>query len=620
MDLNQEQRDAVESKASRITVIAGAGSGKTRVLIGRMQWLLNNGVSPSEILAITFTRKAAGELLTRMDQMDDESFFRGAFAGTFHSLCYQIIADEGYRLSGIVDHKFTVLDATESDVLLRQVCQDLGYYRPSKKAWKEGWSLKKVKAFFRQWRNAAPGDVVRGERDFDRVMREYETQMFANGCLDFDGLIGAVLRLFERDVEFCLKYQYRWSHVLVDEIQDASADQWQLLDHLCPPADLFVVGDPRQSIYGFRGAVKYGDWGPRLASEVMSLDTCYRCSQSVLSAANGVSKAMKGGWAGMMPPDNHPYPAGEVRVVHGRTGDMIPVIRGLHASGYKWDEIAVLARARRSIKRLATFLEDRVRAEGDDIPYKLIGRRLDFTDSTAFREHVSLLKMAVNPYDYVSWLTWARPRFESHELIDVRVLAETKHLPIASAFMQAYPDHWLTDWFHTTASLPLIVDAADTLTGSGACAHTNFWADHCLGLTVEEGLRWLATYDPDRENEEADDCPGVTLSTIHAAKGLEWPCVLILDCNENSIPSSQSIKEKTVDEERRVFYVALTRAKERALLHVRRPEDQSSDRPINQPSRFLAEAGVVLMTVTPDPNSFEPIHNEKEFRHGSTDC
>lgn len=248
MNLTDRQRSAVEATEREVLVIAGAGSGKTRVLTERVRWLLDHGASPSDLLVLTFTRAAAGELRDRLEGVDTA----GILLGTFHSIALTILRSDGDKLGYDVD-TLTVVDPDDADLLLKQVCQDLGYL--DGKTWRQGLSWKAVakcrEAFYSgTW--ARSGDTLDVRET--NIIACYHMRLHDLNSLDFGLILTECHKLLESFPDVLERWRGRIKHVLVDECQDSSRLEFSLYDMFCPPAHLFMVGDLRQTLYRFRGA------------------------------------------------------------------------------------------------------------------------------------------------------------------------------------------------------------------------------------------------------------------------------------------------------------------------------------------------------------------------------
>ena len=559
MQLTTSQLRAVTTDSRDVLVIAPAGSGKTRVVVERIAHLLTvRGVKPWEILCLTFTRRAAGEMRERLlqrlrDQVDGDpvSVVAKMLCGTFHSVALTLLTDHGSRIGY---ESLTVITEDDSEFLLQAVCQDFGYCRGKK--WREGLSAIKVRAALDRTYTSGVEPGVECERI---IVREYKARLYSMQCLDFGSILLECRRLFSECPDVLATYRKQIKHVLVDELQDSDAVQFSMHDWFAPPATFFGVGDRRQSVYGFRGARPDLMRERHPDAEVIDLRECWRCGDSIVAAANRL--IAHNGDTLAQPMIGATDRAGIVREITGRSADVAAMVRVLGSEGYAWSDIAVLARRHSTLERLADAMVEA------GIPHHRVGAGADICKGGPFLELHAALRLCINPRDRMAELRLKRmpePRRD--------VFIAT----IRSAILSGDGNVNATD----------VGPAACDIMGR-VTPEVVWWQEHCPDTHIADALRWYAIMDAQ------DDLPRgnvVTLATIHAAKGLEWPAVIVANCLEGELPGSRAIREPGgVEEERRVMYVAETRAAETLLLHWRRPEDQSPDGRIQEPSRFLGE-------------------------------
>lgn len=575
MQLTEAQRKAVETNEDNIYVSAGAGCAKTTVLVARAVNLLESGVQPHEIMLVTFTRKAAEEIRSRIVGGIEEKAgpihagYGKPYIGTFHALALDAIRCSGRNVS--------VIDDATLDDFIRMTARDIGYLKG--KTWKAGLSLSKC-------RQAFTGEAATPEEAKQPaflialgVNVELVTYSLYTYPMLLDGMV-ELLTILPAD---------HWlagiEHVLVDEGQDCDYQQCEIIELLHEHgASVFAVGDPRQRIYGWRGACGYS---VVLNEQEIHLTECFRCPPAVLAPANRLMA------------DYPPLEAvGDHRdnvffVIHGRTNDVRLEIEGAHAQGYAWDDIAILVRSNRSARRYQTRLRDLA----PEIPTYRVGATLDESDTPEFRKPVAAMRLLADP---------CNPLLFRHacEMLDVprdKELEARKLAAHGGSFISAMSGAGLVA-FDVMLDLSVDKDAdapdgRDTMSVISLLNETvafkpdivDWWERNCPLVrwsSVASCLDWLAGYTADDEQVPEGN---VVISTIHSAKGLEWPVVIVPDLNEGNLPTAQAIKAGDVDEERRCLYVAITRAKEVCLLHYRRAEDQAADREIKAPSRFLEE-------------------------------
>jgi len=625
MKLTPQQKLAVETTSPNVLVVAGAGSGKTRVLTARIAHLLEQGIDPSSILTFTFTRKAANEMKTRVAGLIGERTTNSMLIGTFHSIALIILERHakmvGYR-PGI-----SVFSDADQWTVLESVGRDLGYMNGRK------WTAFAKKDVARALEVAAAkkycagiaatfppdyiaealtasGDMRLSVADaLGKLIHGYRNRLFENNAVDFSGILSECQRLFAEREDILKMYQNTFAHIMVDEYQDTDLVQYNLHNWLSPPANLFAVGDVSQCVYQWRGAhpeLMMNLQSDRPDLEILKLEECFRCGPSIVAAANRLIEHNQ---------DRIPCTLkssvdyeSTVHVQPGRSEDVANMVKVAHEEdGFSWGDIAVLGRSHRTLKRLETVLKEKV------IPCVRIGALSDVCETDASRDLHAAMRLVANEWDDVAFLR-LRPFLGLNDQLEYAVLS---HLAASKS-----KSHWrvwveekttnigesghlertIHEFRPTDASVNAmameVVTAigaalADIRSTDGEYLETirqacEFWQKMTPRMMLHEALQWFATKDIQDEIEATKDPHKVTLMTVHAAKGLEWPCVLVAGLNEKSFPSSRGDEE----EERRLCYVAITRAKELLVLHYRRDCDQAEGRKPQPPSRFLTESGV----------------------------
>jgi DNA helicase-2/ATP-dependent DNA helicase PcrA len=604
LDLTPAQRAAVETEAHEALVIAGAGSGKTRVLAARVHRLLTHGVSPYNLLVLTFTRKAAAELKARLATIMESVGghpLRGALIGTFHAIALKILAIDGGRL-GYDTKSLTVMDPDDADLLLKQVCADHGHVTLGDTLkWRHDLSWKRITQYreYRYTQSKAPEWLdEKAALIADTVMGEYWSRCKHQNLLDFGLILKQTRKLLGDEPEVLERWRVRILHVLVDELQDSDKTQYDLHDFFAPPGSFFGVGDFRQSIYGFRGARPHLMKERHPEAQVYHLNECFRCGDRIVDAANTlIDKNQE--------PLTEPMTGvsgriGSVGTVPGRSSDIIKTI--VQAAGSSWRELAVIARKHQTLKRLAELCEQ------GGIPHHRVGAKFDITATDEFRRLHAALRLCVNPRDDLAFMRLAPAfRLTQAQYTALRRKAAsdgTAHfialydcdplailVDIIASYGEAIEDSKLpTDIPSWVMQLEALLSPNDGVTPREAAA-VDFWCDNCKEQSVADALEWFALRD---SQDDLTDADAVTLITAHAAKGLEWDTVIMAECNEGDFPSGLALHEATgVKDERRLFYVALTRARETAIMHYRRACDQNPERKIKCQSRYVAETGIL---------------------------
>jgi ATP-dependent DNA helicase UvrD/PcrA len=648
-DLNPPQREAVTHGEGPLLVLAGAGSGKTRVLTHRIAYLLATGQAlPSEILAITFTNKAAGEMRERVERLVGGAS-RVMWVMTFHSACARILRSDAPRLG--YKRAFTIYDEADSLRMVKRCAGELGVdpKRIPPRAVRSQISSAKNQLLdsdaYAELSNEGRepgGGAHEGATYFAQtvadVYRLYERRMLEANAMDFDDLLVRTVNLLElfEDVRERYRRAFRW--VLVDEYQDTNRAQYRLLQLLCEQqGNLFVVGDDFQSIYGFRNAdirniLEFERDFP--GTTAVKLEQNYRSTGTILDAANGIisnnrSQKPKHLWtdAGR----GEPVTLVELDDEHAEARYVASEIERLVSDeGIPRDEIAVFYR----VNAQSRVLEDTlVRFE---IPYQVIGGT-KFYERAEIKDAVAYLSLLANPADAVSFARivnaprrgigqQTQARLQSHanttgdSIWDVfstpervpglgpaalkavgrfaemmRGLRERAGAAAGSAPVAGLLEAVLTDsgyleglQVERTIEAEGRIENLQELVGVAAEFDANRELEGESEVRpVEEFLAQISLYT-DQDALRADDglC---TLMTLHNAKGLEYEAVFMIGCEEGVFPHMRSIEEGNLEEERRLCYVGVTRAKQRLWMSFARRRTLHGSRGYNLPSRFLGE-------------------------------
>jgi DNA helicase II / ATP-dependent DNA helicase PcrA len=657
-DLNPQQRAAVVHEGSPLLIVAGAGSGKTRVLTRRMAYLIAaREVRPSEILAITFTNKAAGEMASRAAALTGAAA-RGMWVMTFHSACVRFLRREATRFG--YPSSFSIYDQADSERLMALACRELDLdakRHPYRAMLAQVSALKNELIDYETF--AARAETYR-ERVLAEAYGEYQRRLVAAGAMDFDDLIMNTVFLLQAFPDVSSAWRQRFRHVLVDEYQDTNHAQYALVKELVtaspgselPPGELAVVGDADQSIYAFRGATirnieEFTRDFP--GATVILLEQNYRSTQNILAAANAVVSRNEGRtpkrlWsdAGDGPPiagyvaDSEHDEAAFVAEEVDRLTDEKEAARG---------QVAVFYRTNAQSR---VFEEVFIRA---GLPYKVVGG-VRFYERREVRDLLAYLRLIANPGDEVSLrriLNTPRRGIGDRAEACVAALAQRDKTSFAAAL--ARPDdvpglaarsarsieafNALIDGLRADAEagMPVADVAEAVLERSGYLAELQASEDLQDASRIENlnelvsvareydatglpaGLRdpddpaagqvgTLADFleqvslvaDADQVPDVEDHGGQVTLMTLHTAKGLEFPVVFLTGLEENVFPHQRSVNdEKELEEERRLAYVGITRA-ERRLYLTRALTRTWWGRPeYHAQSRFLAEVPASLI-------------------------
>ena len=576
MELSTEQKIPCYTKSSKALVIAPAGSGKTRLLISRIGYLISEcGVSPYEIMSFSYTRKSSGEIVNRLSKEIGIQANR-ITAGTQHGVSLKLLQTYG-ELVGLKPDKITIYGSWEENYLLKEVAIELGYHNG--KSWK---NIKKyqIDGAFNLYYTS--GIWIKDNDKAKEIMQAFFARCHENNALTYGMILTKFLKLIPKISKFL-----NLRHILVDEIQDMSPLQWKIINELCSHtgADLFVIGDHRQAIFGFRG----GDCDYLIRNQhlfdVYNLTDNYRSSANIVDAANqliehcGVSigEPMRAVREQIAP------------IVVRYKMDSTALVKGIKMGGNTFDgNVAILARNHWMLEKLSTLLTEA------NIKHEYIGKKSKLVRSEEFRIFHSFLKLIVNEHDNFSFVLIRQYlELSAQEYADIRWNATVEYQSHFSAW-KATPDkdsYTWQKWFKVAertdmaSAIDLMKDIDFGFDTEPIFDFVYAWIlDHYDG-TIDAYLNWLATFDVSDEIKE--DVEGLQLLSMHSAKGLEWPTVIILGLNEGIFPSKQSISKNDIEEELKIAYVAMTRS-ENQLILTSRPLIKDDNGDIKNPvSRFI---------------------------------
>ena len=645
--LNPAQLAAVHHLAGPCLVLAGAGSGKTRVIVHKIARLLQFGMAPRQIAAITFTNKAAAEMRERARSLVGPRAAKDLVISTFHSLGVRLLRSDGERVG--LKQQFSILDS--DDVL--GVLRDAGGCTDNALARRWQWTIS-------LWKNqgldadaaerAAQSD---DERVAARVMRRYQERLSAYQAVDFDDLIGLPLALLQRDAEARAKWQATFGHVLVDEYQDTNAVQYDLLKALvggavggagCTP--FTAVGDDDQSIYGWRGAtIENLKRLPQdfVQLKVVPLEQNYRSTGHILRAANAVIAKNpklfeKKLWSEFG--DGEPVRVIECDGEEHEAERAVARIQALRGQGAcKFADFAVLYRANHQ----ARVFEQKLRAA--QIPYKVSGGQSYF-DRAEIKDLCAWLRLLVNPDDDPAFLRaattpkrgighqtlaslgefaakWKLSLFEALFAPSLGTALKGKAIDALHEFGREVNDleqrarhahgaeaarKLLLEWLTAIRYEQHLHDGEDSEKLAAArwgnvMDFIDWISRRCGGELAGDGSGDLSESQSVLQvaqtisiiislAERGDEQDVVTLSTLHAAKGLEWPHVVLAGINEGLLPfgsADEPVTPERLEEERRLMYVGITRARTTLMVSTLRRRKRGRDTVAGVPSRFIAE-------------------------------
>jgi DNA helicase-2/ATP-dependent DNA helicase PcrA len=632
--LNERQAEAVRSTEGPLLILAGAGSGKTRVVTWRIAFLLEKGVSQSEILAVTFTNKAAREMAQRVKELVPRKLSRLSVS-TFHAFGAKVLREHAGLLGWRPN--FTIYDAQDQVQLVKETARELGLKTESFDAKKTASLVSSVKTGRLTLRKAP--------RELTALYKEYQANRKLYNAVDFDDLIMLPIELLKTRPEVRQAYQERFRYLLVDEFQDTSGAQYDLMRLLAGPAgNVCVVGDDDQSIYSWRGAdyaniLRFERDFPGLRE--VTLDQNYRSTPTIVRAANGLiahnaDRKGKRLWSGLVDGERiEVFAAGDE---HEEAAFIVSTVRilGIRES-VRYHDVAVLVRANHLTRAIEEeFLKER-------IPYRVSGG-MSFFERQEVRDLLAYLRLAANHDDDVSLLriiNTPRRGIGRKALEKAVETAGRRGCSLFSAFTAiAEADGGLEERAREAVGefLDLVAEYRQRFLGRKAKLSQSlrdlvdaigYWPHLVSEYKDQQTARWklgnvealagsLADYesDPDtvdpslfdwlarvalssRDDLSEDDPSGkVVLSTIHAAKGLEFPVVFVAAVEKDIIPHSRSLAEPepdsyespgSVEEERRLFYVAITRAKRRLYLSHCASRRRMGKETECEPSPFLDE-------------------------------
>ncbi len=634
--LNKEQLEAAQTTQGALLILAGAGSGKTKVLTSRIAYMIQHGAVAGKILAVTFTNKAAREMRERLAKMVGENVIKYMWVGTFHSICGRILRQDiekySFQSGKSLDKNFTIYDETDSLAVIKQAIKKINLddkiYQP-----------KLIKAIISNAKNKMQDAYTFATfaRDFKtqniaKVFEFYENVLNNNNAIDFDDMLLITVKLLEQNPEVREKYYNKFQHILVDEYQDTNQAQYQLIKALYTnfspnipeTRSLCVVGDVDQSIYSWRGAdfriiLNFQNDFP--SAKVVKLEQNYRSTSNILNAANAII-------------ENNEERVDKVLYSQKGEGEKISlyeaqdeadeaqyVVNCIRETSDNYNQFAVLYRTNNQSRAL----EEALIAAG--IPYRIYGG-LKFYDRKEIKDAIAYLKLVYNTDDSQSL----------RRIVNVpkRAIGETtiKHL-------QEYADENDMSLFGAikdvdnisaikSGTAAKLKDFA-TLIEKFKEAEKRYSLPEFLGLILErsgylkelhdsntdedevriENLQELVNVANEFEPEEQDNILGefltqvslvsdidgmdeiannVTLMTLHASKGLEFPIVFLAGCDEGIFPSARcSNTVSELEEERRLMYVGVTRAENKLYLTTAKRRQMWGEYKYYTPSRFLDE-------------------------------
>ncbi len=634
--LNEQQKEAVMHIDGPCLVIAGAGSGKTKVLTTRIAYLLEQGISDTNILAITFTNKAAKEMRERLNVLVPNN---RVFVGTFHSFGLKIIRENVEELG--MNKNFTILDSDDVLSLIKKIMKERGidpkevspYFVRSKISFikNEFLSDAEIDKFFNTY----------AEKKVVEIYHEYIKILKKNNSVDFDDLLKLPVELFKKNSSVLEHYQEHYKYILIDEYQDTNEVQYKLSRMLASKyKNIFVVGDPSQSIYGFRGAnfrniLDFEKNFP--GTKVVMLEQNYRSTKNILDAANSVIKNNKE----RKDLDLYSTLGDGVKVKYMRSYDekheialIVDEIKKLLNEGYTYQDIAIFYRTNAQSRNVEEVLLKH------SFPYKVVGSYY-FYNRKEIKDLLCYLRLINNTSDAVSLrrvINTPKRGIGNKSIENLEKEAESLNISMFDAITSGKElefKNLILELQKDALNLSLTELIDDVLDKSGLKKELEQEKNLDSELRLENLMEFksiTASYEARTGSvnlndfleeisliadisEHQDDDNVITLMTLHSAKGLEFPVVFIIGMEEGIFPHQNAFLEgdSGIEEERRLCYVGFTRAKERLYLTNAKKRMLYGKTNANPPSRFISEINKDVLETVNSSIKEEKVINKDEL-------
>ena len=609
--LNKEQKEAVLHKEGPCLVLAGAGSGKTKVLTTRIANMINDGIYSGNILAITFTNKAAKEMRDRISNMVENNY---AFVGTFHSFGLRVIRENTEKLG--LTSNFTIIDSDDVSSVIKKIMKELDI---STKEYSVSYIRNKISFIKNEMLSDSEVDKYLNstpEKVAVKVYREYEKVLKRNNAVDFDDLLKRPVELFMQNDDILDKYQEKYRYILIDEYQDTNEVQYKLVKLLASKyRNLFVVGDVNQSIYGFRWSnyknilnfeKDYPD------SKSITLNQNYRSTNTILNAANSVIKN------NVERKEVNLYSTfGDgVKIKYFRGNDekdevklVIDEIKKLLDEGYDYNDFAILYRTNAQSRNV----EDAILKV--NWPYRVVGSYY-FYKRKEIKDLLCYLRLISNHQDDVSlervinvpkrgigdtsinnlrslardnnecmFKCLSKPKEVEFKKLILELTEDAKDLDLTELIDVVLEKSGMKEELEKEHTLEADIRLENLMEFKSI---TENYQKETGTVNLEDFLEDISIVADSSEHETLDNA--VTLMTMHAAKGLEFKVVFLIGMEEGIMPHSMSLNEAgELEEERRLCYVGITRAKERLYITNAKRRMLFGNTNMNPPSRFIAE-------------------------------
>ncbi len=609
--LNKEQKEAVLHKEGPCLVLAGAGSGKTKVLTTRIANMINDGIYSGNILAITFTNKAAKEMRDRISNMVENNY---AFVGTFHSFGLRVIRENTEKLG--LSSNFTIIDSDDVSSVIKKIMKELDI---STKEYSVSYIRNKISFIKNEMLSDSEVDKYLNsppEKVAVKVYREYEKVLKRNNAVDFDDLLKRPVELFMQNDDILDKYQEKYRYILIDEYQDTNEVQYKLVKLLASKyRNLFVVGDVNQSIYGFRWSnyknilnfeKDYPD------SKSITLNQNYRSTNTILNAANSVIKN------NVERKEVNLYSTfGDgVKIKYFRGNDekdevklVIDEIKKLLDEGYDYNDFAILYRTNAQSRNV----EDAILKV--NWPYRVVGSYY-FYKRKEIKDLLCYLRLISNHQDDVSlervinvpkrgigdtsinnlrslardnnecmFKCLSKPKEVEFKKLILELTEDAKDLDLTELIDVVLEKSGMKEELEKEHTLEADIRLENLMEFKSI---TENYQKETGTVNLEDFLEDISIVADSSEHQTLDNA--VTLMTMHAAKGLEFKVVFLIGMEEGIMPHSMSLNEAgELEEERRLCYVGITRAKERLYITNAKRRMLFGNTNMNPPSRFIAE-------------------------------
>jgi DNA helicase-2/ATP-dependent DNA helicase PcrA len=646
-ELNPEQKKAAMHINSPLLIIAGAGSGKTKTLTYRIAYALSQGIQPSSILALTFTNKAAEEMKMRISKLVGESKAKHIWAGTFHSIFARILRFEAQQLG--YTSAFSIYDTDDSLSMIRSIMRDTGISAQQFTPQSVRSRISHAKNMMIPWQEYEASAQDIHEKQTGVIFKEYEKRLRVNNAMDFDDILLNIIKLLKLSPETKEHYQKRFSLIMVDEYQDTNRAQYMAVNLLAGGhRNLCVVGDDAQSIYRWRGAdirnildfqKDYPD------AQIVKLEQNYRSTKVILAAADSVISRNRKQLPKSLWTEN---PQGDlIKVIETRDDrEEADAIRNMikqeiMENGISAKQIAILYRTNAQ----SLSLEDALRSSR--IGYTIIGG-VSFYKRKEVKDTIAYLRLLCNPSDSESLMRIINEPARGigpSTLKKLHEFANAQSISLFSAFEQANtlpdlqkravqasfdftamihrfqelksttPPHELANAYIEATGLPRMFKEEDTDESldrwnnvQRLLANIQEEYEKDSALTIEEYLQIVALMSDIDESDMGQE--RVALMTMHAAKGLEFPVVFIAGLEQGLFPMGRAEHDPDEqEEERRLFYVGITRAEKRLYLSHAQKRYRFGELNYSQPSMFLKE-------IHPDTLEYAESHSSRNAKRG----